>query len=41
MILGGLVNLGALTKKRVKLTLFPLKIKGVGGGPCRAAAIEE
>lgn len=41
MILGGIVNLGSLTKKRVKLTLFPLKIKGVGGGPCRVAAIED
>lgn len=41
MILGGLVNLGALKKPRVKLTIFPLKIKGVGGGPCRVAAIEE
>lgn len=41
MILGGLANLGALTKNRVKLTIFPLKIKGVGGGPCRVAAIEE
>ncbi len=41
MILGGLVNVGVLKKKRVKLTIFPLKIKGVGGGPCRVAAIEE
>jgi len=41
MILGGLVNLGALNKKRVKVTIFPLKIKGVGGGPCRVAAIED
>lgn len=41
MILGGLVNLGALDKKRVNVTIFPLKIKGVGGGPCRVAAIED
>jgi kynurenine formamidase len=41
MILGGLVNVGALSKKRIKLTIFPLKIKGVGGGPCRVAAIED
>lgn len=40
-ILGGLVNVGALKRDRVKLTIFPLKIKGVGGGPCRVAAIEE
>jgi kynurenine formamidase len=41
MILGGLVNLGALTQGRVKLIIFPMKIKGVGGGPCRVAAIED
>ena len=41
MILGGLVNVGALTKKRVKLTILPLKLKGVGGGPCRVVAIED
>lgn len=40
-ILGGLVNLGSISKERVKLTILPLKIKGVGGGPCRVVAIEE
>jgi kynurenine formamidase len=40
LILAPLVNLGAVTKRRVRLMVFPLKIKGVCGSPCRAI-VEE
>jgi kynurenine formamidase len=38
-VLGGLVNLGAVDQERVKITLLPLKLKGVAGGPCRVIAV--
>ena len=40
LILAPLVNLGAVTKRRVRLMVFPLKIKGVCGSPCRVI-VEE
>jgi len=40
-MLGGIVNLGEATKKRVKLVALPLKLKGLGGGPVRAILLEE
>ncbi len=36
LILAPLVNLEAVTQPRVRLMVFPLKIKGVCGTPCRA-----
>lgn len=35
-ILGGIVNIGSIPVDRVKLTVLPLKIRGLSGGPCRA-----
>ena len=36
LILEGLVNLAAVSKREVFLEAFPLKIRGVEGTPCRA-----
>ena len=41
LILAPLVNLGAVTKSRVQLMAFPLKIKGVCGTPCRVLVDED
>ena len=41
MLLGGIVNLGAIGNERVKLIALPLKLKGLGGGPARAVVIDE
>ena len=41
MLLGGIVNLGAVAGRRVKLIALPLKLKGLGGGPVRVVVIEE
>lgn len=35
-ILGGIVNLGLVRSDKVRLTVLPLKIRGLSGGPCRA-----
>ena len=35
-ILGGIVNLGSVKSDKVRLSILPLKIRGVSGGPCRA-----
>jgi arylformamidase len=40
LILEGLVNLGALSRRRVHLEAFPLRIRGVEGTPCRAVVRE-
>lgn len=40
-LLAPLVNLGAITKERVTLFAFPLKIEGVSGAPARVLACEE
>jgi kynurenine formamidase len=41
MYLGAMCNLGAITAKRVKLSVLPLKIQGARGATCRAVALEE
>lgn len=41
MYLGAMCNLGALTKRRVKLSVLPLKIQGARGATCRAVAFED
>lgn len=38
LILAPLVNLKAVTQSRARLMVFPLKIRGVCGTPCRAIA---
>ena len=40
LILAPLVNMSAVTQSRVRLMVFPLKIRGVCGTPCRAIAQE-
>ncbi len=41
MILAPLVDLDQVKQDRVKLTVFPLKLKGACGSPCRAIITEE
>lgn len=41
LILAPLVNLGQVTRPRVRLTVLPLKLRGACGAPCRAVVIEE
>lgn len=35
-ILGGIVDIGTVPTNKVKLSIMPLKIRGLSGGPCRA-----
>jgi kynurenine formamidase len=41
LILGPLVNLGAVRRARVRLICFPLKITDACASPCRAVIVEE
>jgi kynurenine formamidase len=41
MYIGAACNLGAITKKRVKMSVLPLKIQGARGATCRVVALEE
>jgi kynurenine formamidase len=41
MYIGAMCNLGAITKRRVKLTVLPMKIQGARGASCRVVAIED
>ncbi len=41
LLLEGLVNLSAVSKKQVFLEAYPMKIRGVEGTPCRALIKEE
>lgn len=41
LILSPLVNMGHIKKKKIKLIVLPLKLKGLSASPCRAIAIEE
>jgi kynurenine formamidase len=40
-VVGAAANLGALTKKRVKVTVLPLMIEGGAGSPVSIVAVEE
>lgn len=39
--IGAMVNLGSITKERVKLTVLPLKLKGARGATCSVFVEEE
>ena len=41
LVLGPLVNLGAVKRRRVKLSVFPLKIEATAAAPARAIVMEE
>jgi kynurenine formamidase len=41
MYIGAACNLGAISKKRVKVSVLPLKIQGARGASCRVVALEE
>ena len=41
LILEGLTNVDQITKPKVQLISFPIKVKGGDGAPCRVVAIEE
>jgi hypothetical protein len=36
-----LANCGAITKKRIRITLLPLFIEGAVGAPCTVIGIED
>jgi len=41
LLLSPLINLGQIKQKKIKLIVFPLKLKGLSASPCRAIGIEE
>jgi len=41
LLLAPLVNLDQVTQSRVRLTVFPIKLQGACGAPCRAVITEE
>jgi kynurenine formamidase len=41
MVVGAAVNCGAISQKRVKVIVLPLKVEGACGVPCRVVALEE
>jgi arylformamidase len=41
LLLGPLVNLGAISRARVQLMTLPLKLAGVCAAPCRVIAVEQ
>ncbi|OGO54669.1 MAG: hypothetical protein A2V85_06090 [Chloroflexi bacterium RBG_16_72_14] len=41
MYLGAMCNLGEIKKRRVKLIVLPMKLKGMRGASCRVIALEE
>lgn len=41
MYIGAMCNLGAISRKRVKMSVLPLKIQGARGATCRVVAVEE